>query len=464
MQVHHLGHQGWSITTSSGQTKILVDYVERNMGHGLIVLPKYPNPQLALDLASYQAIVISHEHADHFEIEALAKIHEANPKIVACVPDLASRALPAILETIGYRVIQYSSFQRILIGDLEVTALPCDYSRLEPDLYGLLFKDRSNSATFLTSIDGILSKQAIDYVGKTAPTRSLDNVTNNYVVRCGVQHGLAAETALQHRSFMQDVFASYCDELGARRVVLSGLGWCYPPPFDDLNKIMFPVKHGQLSDGAAAARLSFAHPCRPGDRFQLSEDDAWLVSGPDEHIVDERAFGMGTWSAASLDVFAPLDEAAMSALRAWIQDELGPLVGTGAKKLCEACHDLRSEGESHAFVLAVRNGTSCIAHEFDFARLEFKEARADACSMEDLQGRYAMGLIVPARVLDAIRTGQDEAHICFEVACITWNSRWDLLPECADVDIAASLHPRYRSDLYYQQYRAALARRTAASC
>jgi hypothetical protein len=464
MQVLHLGHQGWSIATSSGQTKILVDYVERNMGHGSIVLPKYPNPQLTLDLSSYQAILVSHEHADHFEIETLVKIYQANPKIVACVPDLSSRALPAILETIGYRVIQYSAFQRILIGDLEVTALPCDYSRLEPDLYGLLFKDRSNSATFLTSIDGILSRQAIVYVGRTAPTRSLDNFTNNYVVRCSAQHGLAVEAADQHRSFMQDVFATYCDELNVQRVVLSGLGWCYPPPFEALNKIMFPIKHDQLADHAADGTLKFVHPCALGDTFELTADDARLVSRQAERIADVRAFGSGRWPETSLDGFASLDDAAMSRLQAWIQGELGRLVGTGVKKLCEACHDLRSEGESNAFVLAIRHAKQNIAYRFDFARLEFAALNDEPCSVDDLQRRYAMGLIVPAEVLDAIRTGRDEAHICFEVACITWNARWDLLPECADVDIAASLHPRYRSELYDRQYRSVLARCAAASC
>jgi hypothetical protein len=463
MQVLHLGHQGWAITSASKRTRVLVDHVDRDMGHGLLALPKYPASKLNLDYSSFHAIIISHEHADHFELRMLAELFRANPEVVACVPDLSSPALPAILRKIGFRVLRYSGFEKVLIGDLEVTALPCEYSRLEPDLYGLLFRDQSNGATFLTSVDGILSAHAVEHVLQVSPERSLDNFTNNYVVRPHEQHGVTPEPAHQHRAFLHGLLLSYCDTVAARRVAITGLGWAYPAPFAHLNAAMFPVKHGDLLDHGMAD-VEFVHGTSAGEVFDLFEHGARLVHGAAKRLKDERAFGPSTVPYASLPAYPALGGIDMLELQRWLREDLARLIGIGAKHLCEACHDLRCEGTQDAFVFVIQNGGTSAAYRFDFAGLAFIELDDGALDVEALQSRFAMGLIVPAMVLDAIRRGRDEAHICFEVACKSWNHRWDLLPECADVDIAACLHPRYRSGLYFDRYANVLAELAAAPC
>lgn len=464
MHIKHLGHQGWSISAATGRANILLDYVEKNMGHGLITLPRYPAIALDLDLASFHALIISHEHADHFEIDFLIKLRKANPTLTVCIPDLSSVALSGILRDIGYQVLRYSAFQTIAIGDLEVTALPCEFSKLEPDLYGLLFRDKSDASTFLTSIDGMLSRRALDYILRVAPERSLDNFTNNYVVRSLAQHGIAHESAEQHSAYMRQFLASYCQEWNARRVVISGLGWCYPSPFEDLNALMYPVTHRDLIDDEIVDAVDFIHACMPGDAFGLSEHKAILDGRHSQSMPDERGFARSDAPFTPGYHFLPLAPDPLAVLHAWIQDDLAKMIGACAKKLCEACHDIRSEGSKKAFVLVVENGGAQYLHDFDFARLTFRDLPPGPADRDRLQSDYAMGLVVPARVLEAIRVGQDEAHICFEVACSSWNSRWDLLPECPDVDIAACLHPRYRAELYYAQYRQVVHAQREPSC
>lgn len=121
MEITFLGHQSWLI--SSGNTNILIDPVLYNSfgSDDDNSIEIYPPREINLEkMPKIDAIVLSHEHSDHFHIPTLAKFQNApiivSPLMVGCA-----------LKTIEYHKLNAKiiPFQTIFqIGDLEIILYP----------------------------------------------------------------------------------------------------------------------------------------------------------------------------------------------------------------------------------------------------------------------------------------------------------------------------------------------------
>src|SRR5574337_1467902 len=90
-----LGHQGWMI--SSGETRILIDPILGNeFGHGGNVgIPYPPKKLIPSSVPPITAVLISHEHEDHFNIPSLKRIDRAVPILLSAKSSTAARSILA---------------------------------------------------------------------------------------------------------------------------------------------------------------------------------------------------------------------------------------------------------------------------------------------------------------------------------------------------------------------------------
>ncbi|WP_186133798.1 MBL fold metallo-hydrolase [Burkholderia gladioli] len=451
MKIIYLGHQGWSIQASSGWGSLIIDHVGSVMGNGrTTVEANYPMAVEIDSLSAADAILISHEHADHFNLKVLRQIFLNRPGLVALVPDLISPALPRFLDSIGANVIRYSSFHDVEIGDIVVTPLPSKYSRYEPDVYGLLIMDRSDGTSFFTSIDAIPSELTIDYLKTNNSIRTLDNFTNNYIYRHFRQHDLPFQEKLFHVNTVLSHFDQFIDTFGSNHIIVSGLGWRYAGNHSPLNDMLFPVEHHDIVQAREKA-LAFVHAAEAGDELHLSSGGVVKVV---KHGVKARPRGFDN---RAIQAWIPdvgeqsVTDHQWQILTHWIESTLSVHVCLGAHRIKAALHHLMMEGNAANLILAVRQDNRFYVFSFALAEAKFVLIGIMP-DLESCRQSGPFGLAITAASLDGIRCGMDEAHINFEIDAVTWNRRWDLLPECVDVDVSACLHPRNRSEVFLKYY------------
>ena len=119
-----LGHQGWLL--SSASTRVLVDpLLGDRMGHGGHVGPMYPPRRI--DFAAFpavDAVILSHEHDDHFDIPTL---HRLDRRIPVYLSSRASTAANALLRDMGFTVHPLRPNSTLAIGDLRYRSFVADH-------------------------------------------------------------------------------------------------------------------------------------------------------------------------------------------------------------------------------------------------------------------------------------------------------------------------------------------------
>lgn len=446
MKIKYLGHQGWHI--SVGENKVILDLVGDTMGNGFLKVVTSP-PRIITEemLDGVNIFIISHEHADHFDIEFLKKIHCYKPDATFMIPDIASDALSDLLSGIGFHVLTFGSYDQISIGNLEITALPCLYSRYEPDVYALLFKDICTGNAFYTSVDAIPTQESLDYVKESVTGVRLDNFTNNFVWRPSSQHTLSERSKEQNLKQAIEQFQDFVNKMESSYIVLSGLGWKYDSY--QKNASMFHVHHHEITLPRSIDAVLWIASFQ--DEYELIYGGIERYVGT-EYSLDQREFSQEVYDKYKYDIensILPQDE--LKYLFKWVEETLSISVSLGCKKLNKAMHYLKMGGEEKSLCLAILDSGRYYEYSYEFAKSSFVLVEREV-TLEQLKEEYVMGIAVNSHNFNGIRQCSEEAHICFEVASITWNHRADILPEYPDVDIASILHPRYRPREYSQYY------------
>ena len=446
MKVKYLGHQGWKV--SVGENKVILDLVGDTMGNGFLTLATSPPRKITQEILDGVGIfIISHEHADHFDIKFLEKLYSYTPDATFLISDIASNALSSLLSCIGFKVSIFGSYDQISIGDLEITALPCLYSRLEPDVYGLLFKDKTTGNAFYTPIDAIPVRESLDYVRQSVTGVRLDNFTNNFVWRPESQHVLSKCSKENNLEDVVRRFHNFVHMMESNHLVLSGLGWKYDSY--EMNESMFHVHHHEITLPQSVDSTLWVASFQ--DEYELLSGDIERHIG-EEYSLDQRKFSQAVSDQYNYELnHSSLSRDELTSLLRWVEGTLSMNVSLGCKKLNKAMHYLKMEGKKKSFCLAILDSGRYYEYSYEFAKSAFTLVEREV-TLEQLKEEYVMGLAVNSHIFNGVRLCSEEAHICFEVAAITWNSRSDLLSEYADVDIASILHPRYRHQEYSRHY------------
>lgn len=451
MRVTFLGHQGWLIENKG--RSFLLDPILETIGNGADRMPIWPRRRLDFaSMGTLDAVIISHEHADHFSLETLAVLPR-HCKVY--ISDLSSRAMLQAIEELGLQVQRYTAINPFTIIDIRITALPGLYNTLEPDVYGLLIQDDSG-ASFLTSIDTVAHPDVFAWLQQHCPRRTLDNMTNNFIEP---RQPLVNDPRSweKSRTIVMGTTLEYVDKMKPSRVVISGQGWCFDPEHDQYNHSFFSVDNYWLEEAAKALIPSVQWwRGEPGMRFSL---DRMNFSVDMASICTSSPTTDRTFSASSVQVpepFSPwtretlINAERLNEVRRFISESFGVVIGGYAPKLMEGLYYLKFQDSGSmptTMRLVLRNGELKYIYEFDYGLLKFSDVTATATH------EAVLGLEIWAADFELIIAAAEEAFLIYESAVRIWSHMPQFIAASALIESFMWFTPRFRSEETLGFYR-----------
>lgn len=449
MRVTFLGHQGWHF--ESGRGGFLLDPILEAIGNGATRLPVWPQRRLQLGrMGPIDAVIISHEHADHFSLETLLSL--PTPCRVY-VPDLASLAMCAAIREMGFSLTRFSPLEPFLINGIRITALPALYNRLEPDVYAMLMQDETG-ASFLTSIDTLTHPGVLNWLRQNCPIRTLDNLTNNFVE--SRQRLVDNPRAwIRSKETVAADMKSFVRDFAPLRAVVTGQGWCFEGDKTELNHSFFSVDNRWLTQ-AAREHAPHVHWIRgmPGMCFQLNglefnlrQSDA-VSQLPDadrsfrpESLPREEPFGPWTGECQ-------IGRIRLEQVQGFVREHYGPMLGLCAPKLMETLYYLKFR-ECGALVptlaVTLRDGDTRWDYMLDYGQLSFTQLPQGA--------RAAVGFEIWASDLELLIGAREESFLIYESAVRCYSEVADLIEGAALVECFMGFTPRFRPQETLAFYR-----------
>jgi len=151
MKIQLIGHASLLIETQD--CRFLVDPVFVDP-HGEGIEEIYPRREVLIDrIPEYDAMIISHRHFDHFDIETLAKLPKDVPVFI---PEDA--LMQGCLEQLGYTHIQpLADFREVTLGGTRLLTTGSDAFVQE---FGLVFSD--SSGVLWNQVDSVINAKTIE--------------------------------------------------------------------------------------------------------------------------------------------------------------------------------------------------------------------------------------------------------------------------------------------------------------
>lgn len=267
LRVTFLGHQGWLVATPT--TRILVDpLLGHGFGHGgLLGVPFPPRSVDPAAFPSVDAVVITHEHDDHFDIPSL---HRLDRGIRVLLSERSSVAARTILAEMGFVVEAIGADTVTAIGDLRWHAFASDHRDGDDDEWDVLpflVHDTQGHGSFMSSVDVRPSPRMLSALPRLASPgvwAHADNLTSAIVQTIGEPTGasasddaeaLARSVARRH----DEVASAWGPPLAT---LVCGAGWSFPRDREFLDRFVFPVEPAALAE-----RLRML---RPGARIEAA--------------------------------------------------------------------------------------------------------------------------------------------------------------------------------------------------
>ena len=176
-----LGHQGWMIR--AGRSCVLVDpLLAEDFGdaHALgyrVHPPRVLRPEA---FPAIDAVIISHEHDDHFDVPSLALLDRAIPVYMSAH---SSRAAFGILERMGFDARPLVPGAPLDIGDLQLVPFSGDHVNVncadEWDALPFLIRDREGAGSLFSMVDIALLPVHAQWARAYAPRPGLVTWSNN---------------------------------------------------------------------------------------------------------------------------------------------------------------------------------------------------------------------------------------------------------------------------------------------
>lgn len=400
--VTFLGHQGWLFR--SDRACVAVDpllFEHFGAQHGL----EYQVfPPRRLDLARFpalDAVVLTHEHDDHFDIPSLARLSR---KIPIHLSARSSSAAHRILREMGFQVVPLEPGVPVTFDDLEVIPLAGDHVNVdcgdEWDTLPLLVRDTGGAGSFFSMVDitptehhlhlvkGVLAKpglvtwtnNALDWSHMTDFVDEMSGSTEACAARMGVGRELVR--AAWGRPAATLLCAGGFSFYGER-------AW--------LNRRVFPIDCDR-----ACALLERAHPREkfvstlPGQTFWMEGNRLVRVDASTDFLATEPR---DAWPSrepaqlATLPDFAPasgaraLGRGDLPRIEEGLHELACALVGGPLFRCLYSMMAGESEGRRPTFAFALRDGAR--RHVFEYVPSACVFRRVD---VDDPESAYLLGL------------------------------------------------------------------------
>ena len=205
-EVTFLGHQGWFVR--GDDTAILVDPLLCEDFGAAHALGYRVWPPRAWDLAAMPAIdavVLSHEHDDHFDIPSLAKLDRAIPIYLSARSSPAARG---ILATMGFGDVRpLVPGARVELGALELLPFAGDHVNVncgeEWDTLPLIARHRGGAGSLFTMVDITITPQHVEWARAAVSRPGLVTWTNNSLDWSHMTDWLAVRTDATQQAFVK---------------------------------------------------------------------------------------------------------------------------------------------------------------------------------------------------------------------------------------------------------------------
>src|SRR5215468_1330965 len=176
-----LGHQGWMVRTD--RTCLLIDPLLREDFGDVHALSYRVFPPRVVTVEAFpriDALLLSHEHDDHFDIPSLATLDRRIPVYLSARSSSAARD---ILATMGFTVHPWLPGAGVRIGDLEALAFAGDHVTVncgdEWDTLPYLIRSTEGHGSFLSMVDIPLTQRHVEWAAEKTARPGLVSWTNN---------------------------------------------------------------------------------------------------------------------------------------------------------------------------------------------------------------------------------------------------------------------------------------------
>lgn len=175
------GHQGWMFR--SEQACLLVDTLLAEEFGRAHALEYRVWPPRAFDRAAFprvDALLLTHEHDDHFDIASLAQIDRRVPIYLSARSSIAGFR---ILEEMGFSPRRLVPGELLTVKDLEVLPLCADHVSTntgdEWDTLPFLVRHAGGAGSFFSTVDVSMTTSQLEAARRRAPQPGLVGWTNN---------------------------------------------------------------------------------------------------------------------------------------------------------------------------------------------------------------------------------------------------------------------------------------------
>lgn len=296
-----IAHQGW-LFRAHGYNLLIDPLLTERFGHGGLLGQIYPPREL--DLAAFppiDALVLSHEHDDHFDIPSL---HRLDRRIPIYLSSAVSHAGRDLLRGMGFqKVLPLNPGREHRLGPLRLTTFAIDHRGPghgdEWEVYPFVLRDDQGDGSFASSIDVPPPTSMLLALPELAPRPGIWCYANNFTSaahqRLGTHKPAPASDRTTLVSLVLRRYAAMEREWGQpAAAVICGAGWSFTGTRRALNHAVFPLDSDALARSLAALAPAPEAPClaatpgltlsmRNGELVDVQEGESFIKSLPREH-------------------------------------------------------------------------------------------------------------------------------------------------------------------------------------
>ncbi len=322
-----LGHQGWLLGSST--THVLVDpLLTERFGHGGLAGRVFPPRSIdRRKLPPIDAIVLTHEHDDHFDIPTLLAVERSVPIYVS---GRSSPALSGFLRAQGFEVRPMSPEDTVEIGALRYRCFVADHrsspSADEWDVLPFVVTDARGRGAFASSVDVAMPPAMIETLATTPGWPGLLCLANNTTDTRFVRRDAGRLEPTDDTDVLARVLGrrwqALAERAGAPRMTaITGGGWSHPADVAWLDALAFSIDPQRLARALQSQCGAPVVVARPGRGVRLGARALEAIRS--EAIVAGDPARPPASAVCVPDRFAPVLPAQALHERAWSRLEAG---------------------------------------------------------------------------------------------------------------------------------------------